>query len=276
MYRVFLVLLFLMPVGYAGVLEFPQQRDIQLDIYGPNQPGNKVFYFAPHQTEYVINDYLINQLPKRGGKFVVLRQSGLRYIFLRIDGRSLAVDPNRIFTPRGARSSIEKLNPKYLREPEVINKAVERANQLAVFIGEQLGGIKPGVVIIAIHNNTDGYDGDGKDGEGTVSIVRYSKKFGAEKANYIETLFTGKEDEDDLFFLTSPLDFRYFSERGFNVVLQHPQVATLESEDDGSLSVFCEMKGVRYINVEAQRDPDHKRAQKKMLKAVFELLNPDN
>jgi len=258
----------------AEILTFPEQPDIYLEIHGAMEPANKVYYLAPHQPEHVINRYLARKVKKRGEKFLVLRQNGDRHIFLKLDENTVEVDPNRIFTPRGCESTLRRQNPRLESKPDLLAKAKVKAVRLGEFIMEHMGGISKGSVIVAIHNNTDGYDGDGKNGVGTVSIDRYQKRMDS-GAKYIKAVHAGSHDEDDLFFITDQDDFDLLSNQGFNVILQHPQVADLEDEDDGSLSVLSEMRGVRYLNVEAQRDPDHRRRQKKMIKALFKLLDQE-
>jgi hypothetical protein len=62
--------------------------------------------------------------------------------------------------------------------------------------------------------------------------------------------------------------------------LQAPEVAKLADEDDGSLSVWAEMAGLRYFNVEAQRKgddgkgQDHLEIQKAMVRELYKLLRP--
>lgn len=252
-------------------LPFPEQGDIWLEIHGHKVPPRRIYFLAPHQSEQVLNRYLSAKAKRKGVKFIILRQDGERHIKLNIQNRILEVDPNRIYTPRGAMASLLSLNPGLGDQPELAKQAHQRAVNLGIFIMEQMGGIQPGSVIVAIHNNTDGFDDDGKGGVGTISIVRYKKKQ-QDGAKYIKDVFHGKHDEDDLFFLTEPEDYAYLGKKGFNVILQHPQVADINDEDDGSLSVLAEKRDVRYFNIEAQRDPDHLQRQKKMLKALFKLL----
>ena len=63
----------------------------------------------------------------------------------------------------------------------------------------------------------------------------------------------------------------------WNVVLQNPDVANDPNEDDGSLSVLAEMKGKRYVNIEAERADygfgrDNLIEQKQMVDLMFEIL----
>ena len=257
----------------AATLPFPEQPDILLEAITSPGYRDKVVFFAPHENEYVVNDYLSRKILHLRGRFLILRQRGERNIALSIGQREIAVDPNRIFTRSGARKSLRRLNPDLDEESDLFREAWKKAVRLGGFILEQMGTVGGHTVIIAVHNNTDGYDGDGKGGEGTVSIKRYQKKLD-QGAGYIKCIHRGKGDEDDLFFINKPKDFKAMKKAGWNVVLQHPRVARLEEEDDGSLSVYAEMIGARYINIEAQRKKgyDHLEVQKKMVDYVFDLV----
>lgn len=68
---------------------------------------------------------------------------------------------------------------------------------------------------------------------------------------------------------------------GWNAVLQHPQVVTDPSEDYGSLSVYAQKLGIRYINIEAERSTgnvgdNHLIEQQQMLDYVFSRLLSKN
>ena len=185
---------------------YPYQPDIFLEIHqSPNYRG-PVYFLAPHENEHVINEYLIEQVRKKGGRFIILRQRGDRHLKLTFQEQEFEVDPNRIFTPLGARRSLLRLNPGL----DDASPQFARAHQRAVDIGSMILGLmgepEKGAIWIAVHNNTDGYDGDGKGGLGTVSIERYRLRHQS-GAKYIKSLNRGKGDEDDLFFITSPSDF---------------------------------------------------------------------
>ncbi len=259
------------------MLVFPVQEDIRLEAFESKDYTGRVMFFAPHENEHVVNAYLAAKVRVSRGRFLILRQNGERHISLHIGDQIYEVDPNRIFTPAGARASLLGLNPHLEQGNPDLGPAQARAIALGRFIFEQLkpkkqwGRKKP--IIVAIHNNTDGYDHDGKGGEGTVSIHRYASRL-AGGARYIKRLHQGPGDEDDLFFINRAKDFRAMKRAGWNVVCQHPQVATLPDEDDGSLSVYAEMRKIRYINIEAQRKPgdDHLEVQKRMVDFVYRRL----
>ena len=257
------------------ILKFPEQPDIRLAVYEREDNRAPVYFLAPHQNERVINRYLRKKVKREGGKFLVIRQSGRRHLFLKFDEGVFEVDPNRIFTPRGARASLLLENPDLDAESELFQRVHLRAIGVGLFIIQQMGGLAPGSTVVAIHNNTDGYDDDGQGGKGTISIHRYQKLM-ERGAAFIKDMHLGRGDEDDLFFITSPDDFAAMKAAGWHVILQHPQVADLEDEDDGSLSVLAEKRGLRYINIEAQRKwfANHRRVQRRMTDFVFERVMP--
>ncbi len=268
-------------VAFGGLkLPFPEQTDIYLEVVESPGYDGRVFFFAPHENEGVANRYLAEKIVKSQGRLVILRQNGTRHVALRVSGRVFELDPNRMFTPRGAEQSLRALNRDVAGAEEALPAALERALALGRFVLRFIGRLEPGTVIVAVHNNTEGYDDDGKGGIGTVSIARYRRKLEA-GARFLKDVHIGPGDEDDLFFITAADDFRKMKSDGWNVVLQHPQVADLADEDDGSLSVLAEIKGLRYINIEAERhDPetglgaDHLDVQKRMVDYVRRLLFP--
>ena len=260
-------------------IPFPAQPDIFLEVVRSKGYEQEVYFFAPHENEHVVNDYLREKVTHSKGFFAILRQAGKRNIGLNIEGQVIQVDPNRIFTPRGCRGSISNLNPNISNDGQLFESAWRRAVDLGRFVLNQFGPISRKTSFVAIHNNLDGYDDDGKNGSGTVSMNRYEMKL-ENGAKYIKKLHLSGDDEDDLFFVTKKRDYKIMKRAGWNVLLQHPQVAKLADEDDGSLSVFAEMIGCRYINIEAQRKTDEPRTvtvdhldvHKKMVDFVYDLL----
>ena len=232
-------------------------------------------FFAPHENEFVANAYVAKKVTEKGGVFVVLRQAGERLIQLKINQLTVQVDPNRIFTDRGIIASIKKNNASLDPQSDTFTAACERAKQLSQFILAALGRESKSSTWVAMHNNTNGYDDDGKNGIGNVSIIRYQQKLSA-GAQYLIDVAVGEQDEDDLFFVTSRDDFEAMKINGWNAVLQNPNVANDAEEDDGSLSVYAAMKGLRYINVEAERisdgfGEDHLQVQQQMVDFTFSL-----
>ena len=260
----------------SSALTFPQLPNIYLEVVGNNDSSSDWAFFAPHETEFVANKYVAKQINNKGGVFVVLRQQGKRLVTFDIDNNKVSIDPNRMFTKRGRLASLNKLNSRHRKNLSLINKAEKRAEQLSLFVLAALSGKKPPTTIVAMHNNSNGFDGDGHNGIGNVSIVRYQSKL-ASGAQYLIDTSSGKDDEDDLYFVTNKNDFSDMKAKGWNAVLQNPNVSIDPEEDDGSLSVYSEMKGYRYINIEAERvtdgfGTDHLSKQIEMVNYTFSLL----
>lgn len=254
------------------VQQFKSQPDITLEIWAKTPLPCNVYWLAVHENEKVANAYVANRVLKSGGLLAVLRQRGERHVYLNYDGESYRVDPNRVFTKPGAAATLLKLN-EALKADSAAHKALtDLALKLGAFMLEPMARFEKTPSIIALHNNTRGYDDDGNDGEGTVSIQRYLKKLQGGSGFIAEVHVNPEHDEDDLFFITDRSDYEQMKKDNWNILLQHKQVATDPDEDDGSLSVFSEMKGWRYINIEAQRDPDHLEMQCKMVDYVWQLL----
>ena len=260
--------LLLFMVGQGEFISFPEQPDIKLEKISGK--GHKVVFFAPHENEHVIEDYLKKTVPDIKANFYILRQNGERHLTLKLPDGDIVVDPNRIFTPEGTEAAIRKMNPTTNQNVALLAQSMQRVDRLRDFLLNTMGLSKKKPVVIAIHNNTDGYDDDGKGGEGTISIVRYQKRFEA-GAKYIKRVNVGSGDEDDLIFLTHSSDFRYFRNLGYNLVQQNKDVAVIPGEDDGSLSVWAAKKKIRYLNLEAQRKEgdDHTLVQRQMVDAVI-------
>lgn len=257
------------------LVPFPGQPDIYLEIHDLDA-DDRVVFVAPHQTERVMNQALIEMVPNSRARFVVIRQSGTRNLRLDIRDHEVWVDPNRIYTPCGAEASVFDLNED-MNDLDIMAQAAEMAYEVGKFVTRYLRS-ETEVVWVALHNNTEGYDDDGHGGIGTVSILRYLDRLNW-GAKYLTQVTVGPMDEDDLFWTTHSDDHDWLKWSGFNAVHQNPAVATIEDEDDGSLSVFAEMRQVRYFNIEAERfDPetgkgvDHRYSQGLMLDAVLRLI----
>ena len=261
----------------SHAVAFPEQSDIYLEVTGELNTNSNNVFFAPHENEHVSNEYVAQQIAEHGGKFLVLRQHGNRLISFDINKEKVSIDPNRMFTDLGIKSSIKKKNPKLNINSETFRSAVKRAKSLGQFIISQLGGLNQSNTWVAIHNNTQGYRGDKKQGIGDVSINSYQHKLD-NGANYLINVTQLTGDEDDLFFVTQQGDFNAMQANQWNAVLQNPLVTSDIEEDDGSLSVYAQMNNIRYINIEAERRTDnignnHLETQKQMIDFTFNLIS---
>lgn len=262
----------------SQIIVFPQQPNIKLEVTGQSTANPNWAFFAPHENENVVNDYVIQQVLERGGVFAILRQDGKRLLRFDIAPFEVNIDPNRIFTEQGRRRNIIKHNPNLRTNTYVFHRAMRLSAALAKLILNTLGGEDPSRTWVTIHNNTQGYLGDNKQGMGNISIQQYQQKL-TKGATHIIDVSEKFGDEDDLLFVTEQRDFDTLQENGWNTVLQHPRVVTDPAEDDGSLSVYAQKLGIRYINIEAERSTgnlgeNHLEQQQQMLDYVLnELLS---
>ncbi|MEP1444889.1 MAG: hypothetical protein ABJK37_02075 [Paraglaciecola sp.] len=260
----------------SQIVVFSPQPNIKLEVIGEVSDTPQWSFFAPHENENVANEYVSQQILERGGVFVILRQNGKRLLRLDVKPFEVKIDPNRIFTKKGRRNNIIKHNPNLRTNTYVFHRAMRLSADLAQFIVETMGGPNVSRTWVAMHNNTQGYLGDNHHGIGNISIVQYQQKL-AKGAAFLKAVTALNGDEDDLFFVTQQQDFNAMEQSGWNAVLQHPQVVTDPSEDDGSLSVYAQKIGVRYINIEAERatghvGENHLVEQQQMLDYVFSRL----
>jgi hypothetical protein len=178
------------------------------------------------------------------GCFVTMKHGMGRNISFHIDEVKYTFDPNRIYTENGRKATLSRFG-KYS------DSAFVAVSQLAeLFTSSFIDGNR---LVVALHNNTN---------EGGLTIKSYQK--GGIYANDASDVFVNKnEDVDDFFYTTSAQAFQFFKALGFNVLLQNNATVT----DDGSLSVYAGLKGMDYINIEAEHGK--KEQQKRMLGAVM-------
>jgi hypothetical protein len=110
-------------------------------------------------------------------------------------------------------------------------------------------------LVIALHNNrNDGY---------SLASYRVDSIYEAEAL----AIYVGlHHDPDDFYFVTERRIFEILQPNHYHIVLQDNQKMT----DDGSLSVYCGIRGIHYVNVEAQHK--HGKDQEKMLRVLAERL----
>jgi len=174
-----------------------------------------------------------------------LHQRGDRYLQYQYGNKVYEMDPNMIFTEAGRDKTLQRNNcniPSDLK----LNVKSFADSLLRIFIDTERRKYT-----VAIHNNS----------ENNFSVLTYKNSKNA-KAVFISP----QEDADDFFIVTDTTDFEYIKNMNLNVVLQ-----SNEAEDDGSLSIYCQQKGIPYINIEAEHG--HKAKQIDMIKVVYDLVN---
>lgn len=111
-------------------------------------------------------------------------------------------------------------------------------------------------LVVALHNNSNN----------GFSLESY--KLGAIYQDEAHAIYRGMHpDPDDFYFVTERYLFELLQPNQYHIVLQDNHGMT----DDGSLSVYCGIHGIHYVNVEAQHK--HEKEQKEMMEIMLERLS---
>jgi hypothetical protein len=215
--------------------------------YYENDISTGNIYINLHENERTSVEAGKDIVKEFGGKLYNIQARGTREIEFNLNNRTYKVDPNRIFTKTGIVKTLNNYG----------SYSDEAASAVTKFINEFLSimNFDSARTVIALHNNTNG----------ALSINSYAA--GGEYATDASEINKNPEqDTDDFFFVTDKNIFESLKKLNFNVALQNNENVT----DDGSLSVYCGYKKIRYINVEAQAG--HLSEQKNMLTNLNQIL----
>jgi hypothetical protein len=136
------------------------------------------------------------------------------------------IDPNRMFSRRGAEISLKSLNPDWTAEQ--IGAALDLLDrQREGFLDAVLPGGRD--LMVALHNNTE-----------------YS--FADEEPASDQSARNQPGDLHAFFLCTGPADYQLLAASPFNVVLQRD----MRAPDDGSLSRRAAARRLRYVNLEVK------------------------
>jgi len=220
-------------------------KEIPLKV---QQYGNRsdIVFINLHDDESTSVEAAKTILKSEGGLLIEVENDLKRVISFRLGRYTYAVDPNRIFTRKGIEKSLSELRRSSVRAVEKVEKFGQRIIQL---IPEDAS------CVIALHNNTPGL----------FSAIDYSPRNSRAKEAakvYINSL----QDEDDFFLTTSGALYKELSDKGFNTVLQDNKNCT----DDGSLSVYCGKRNIRYVNCETEHGKTEQYSE--MIKTLVTIL----
>lgn len=210
-------------------------------------PRGTLLFLNLHEDEATSVAAALRLIRRHGGRIVKLEHSGQRLLTFALGGRTYRVDPNRIFTPAGARATLERYSRP---DPEAAEAALAFARHLVSSYG-----LTAADVIVTLHNN-------GEAGYAATSYLPGREMAGEAARVHLEP----GTDPDDFFFVTTLELYEALRARRCNVVLQDNESAT----DDGSLSVLAARLGIPYVNVEAQHG--HLKEQLRMLKILMAVL----
>ncbi len=185
-------------------------------------------------------------LASRGGILIKIYNDNERVIRFRLRGENYSFDPNRIFSRTGIEESLKENGPVHPKAVEEIEKLAERVLELFP---------EKNSCVIALHNNT----------EEAYSIKLYLP--GMERQNDAEAVRQQPgQDVDDFAFTTDRLIYTGMAESGYNSILQN----NISVKQDGSLSVYCGEKNIRYVNIETEHG--HLNQYVEMLNRLILLL----
>jgi len=207
--------------------------------------SRQVTFLNVHEDEQTSIQALENFALEHPINFCYFRHSGERRIQFSVNDSSCSIDPNRMFTNEGRRKTLE--NGGFL------SPAAER--ELQIFANSFLNKLPKAEVIVALHNNTpDNY-----------SIQSYLPD--SSEAQNTGLLYINPEmDPDDFIYTTDSLLFSLFRKHKVNAILQDPS----NFVDDGSLSVYCGLNKMRYINIETEHG--HLKEQLELLELLMIFL----
>ena len=209
-------------------------------------PESTILYLNIHEDEQTSIAVAHDFSTVKPINFVYLSHIQTRRIHFNYRNKIYSIDPNRIFTPKGRRKTID---PKALFKSQPKRYAKSLAEEILNIIASYQ-------TIVTMHNNTD---------------VNYSIKSylpgGDESGNTAEVHVSDEWDADDFIYTTDLRYFNYLKAKNVNVILQDNQ----NYINDGSLSVYCGQKGIPYINIEAQKG--HYNEQFKLMRLVSDMLS---
>lgn len=216
---------------------------IKIQQYGVR---NDIVLVNLHDDELTSVDAAKRFLEEHGGMLIELENNSQRNIRFRLNGSFYKVDPNRMFSKEGIKKSLEQFGPI---SPAAIDEVEKMGQRIIQLIPEET------TCIIALHNNTP-------DLFSAMEYAPGNKRAADSKKVYIND----KQDADDFFLTTDSHLYEKLADKGFNIILQDNKNCT----EDGSLSVYCGRKKIRYVNCETE----HGKSEQyyKMIQALIAAL----
>ena len=198
---------------------------IKIQQYGEK---TNIVFINLHDDEITSVDAAKRVLEEHGGLLIEVENKAQRNIRFKLDRYFYKVDPNRIFSPEGIKKSLEQLG-------RTSGKAVDEVEKL----GQRIIRLIPekAKCVIALHNNTPDF----------FSVTEYAP--GNKRSVDCKKVYINAEQDADDFFLTTDNSlYEKLADKGYNTILQDNKYCT----EDGSLSVYCGKKNIRYVNCETE------------------------
>ena len=243
--------------GVSEPFFIPSEKKITCKV-GDNSIIIKVFQYGISSDKVFINlhdnestsvDAARAILEKTGGTLIKIENRKQRVIRFKISGVSYGFDPNRIYSADGIGQTLRD-NRRYNKTAAI--EAEKFAAQLLQVIGDSV------CCVIALHNNYDG----------AFSVNSYLP--GGERQSDARAVYANSlQDADDIAFTTDSLLYQKMADAGFNSIWQDNE----KVKKDGSLSVYCGERNIRYINIETQHGKQEQ--YKVMLEKLLMILDEE-
>ena len=217
---------------------------IKIKQYGER---TDIVFINLHDDETTSVDAAKRVLEEYGGLLIEVENNAQRNIRFKLGSHFFTVDPNTIFSEEGIKKSLDQLGRTSGKAVDEVEKLGQRIIQLIP---------KETTCLISLHNNTPDL----------FSVMEYAagnKRSVDSKKVYINT----EQDADDFFLTTDKNLYEKLADKGFNTILQDNKKCT----DDGSLSVYCGRKNIRYVNCETEHGKTEQYYE--MIKAIMASLH---
>lgn len=198
-----------------------------------------------HENEQTAIAAMVQGSHKLKLPLVFLHQNKQRRIAFASNDTLYSIDPNRIYTDTGRVRTLKDSMHYSLF-------GLSQTKKLADLVLAELSGKE---WLITLHNNTDS----------NYSILSYAED-GGEAKNTGELFINVNEDPDDFIYTTDRKLFEFLKAKKVNAILQSENAFV----DDGSLSVYCGINGIRYANIETEHG--HLSKQIELLNLLAEFL----
>jgi len=219
---------------------------IRIQQYGER---TDLVFINLHDDEITSVDAAKRILEEYGGTLIELENKTQRNIRFHLGQYIYTIDPNTIFSKDGIKRSLEQFGRSSSKAIDEVAKLGDRILELIPDEAE---------CIVALHNNTPGL----------FSASDYALK-NNRSTDSKKVYLNPEQDTDDFFLTTDNFLYEKLADKGFNTILQDNKNCT----EDGSLSVYCGKKKVRYVNCETEHGKSEQYYQ--MMKALIFVLQKD-
>ena len=189
---------------------------------------NKTVFINLHDDEAASVTATKRILEEKGGLLIEVENNQQRMIRFKTGHNFYSFDPNRIFSKEGLSKSLKetgKISPRAVAEIDLFAKRI--LNLLP----------EDPICVIALHNNTP-------DLFSSQSFAAGNERNRDARKVYINS----EQDKDDFFFTTDTSLYEDLANKKFNTILQDNK----NCKEDGSLSVYCGKRSIRYVNCETE------------------------